>query len=87
MGKIPSLPQEEILEIIAAGGTYPGDTRQPTTAPPTSLTSFVTAVPPSSDLSAGQFTLWLDATPGATKLMIKAKDSGGTVRTGSVNLT
>jgi hypothetical protein len=45
------------------------------------------AAPADGDLDHSTFTLWLDATPGATKLMIKAKDSGGTVRTGSVNLT
>jgi hypothetical protein len=46
---------------------------------------FVTA-PADGALSATSCSLWLDATPGATKLMIKAKDSNGTVRTGSVNL-
>lgn len=40
----------------------------------------------SGDLSASTFCLWLDPTPGATKLMIKAKDSGGTVRTASIPL-
>lgn len=39
-----------------------------------------------ADLFTASVTTWLDATPGATKFMIKAKDSGGTVRTGSVNL-
>lgn len=57
-----------------------------TKVPPSVLTSFVTSVPADASLVAGQFKLWLDATPGATKLMIKAKDSGGTVRTGSVAL-
>jgi hypothetical protein len=33
------------------------------------------------------FAFWLDPTPGATLLKIKAKDSGGTVRTASVPLT
>lgn len=45
------------------------------------------SVPADSDLVASSVAIWLDDTPGSTKLMIKAKDSGGTVRTGSVNLT
>lgn len=58
-----------------------------TTVAPASLTSRVTSAPSDSSLSNSQFQFWLDDTPGATKLMIKAKDSAGTVRTGSVNLT
>lgn len=42
---------------------------------------------PDAGLAAGSFQLWLDSTPGATKLMVKAKDSGGTVRTAAINLT
>lgn len=45
-----------------------------------------TSAPADADLSASQFALWLDATPAATKLMVKAKDSGGTVKTGSLAL-
>jgi len=45
-----------------------------------------TAAPASALLSSSEFALWLDATPGATKLMVKAKDSGGTVRTATINL-
>jgi len=44
------------------------------------------AVPADAALLASHFALWLDASPGATKLMIKAKDSGGTVRTAAINL-
>jgi hypothetical protein len=44
-------------------------------------------VPADADLSAYGFILWLDATPGATKLMVKAKDSGGTVRTAAIALS
>lgn len=44
-----------------------------------------TAVP-DSDLSNGGFGLWLDPTNGATKLMIKAKSTNGTVVTGNVAL-
>lgn len=54
---------------------------------PELIFSGATAAPASGDLSASEFALWLDDTPGATKLMIKGKDSGGTVRTGSVVLT
>lgn len=46
-----------------------------------------TSAPPDADLIAGDVSIWLDATPGAAVFNIKAKDSGGTVRTGSINLT
>lgn len=45
------------------------------------------AAPADADLASSELAIWLDATPGATKAMFKAKDSGGTVRTGSVALT
>jgi hypothetical protein len=45
------------------------------------------AAPADGDLANSELALWLDDTPGATKAMFKAKDSGGTVRTGSVSLT
>jgi hypothetical protein len=45
-----------------------------------------TSAPADADLTAGTVSLWLDDTPAATKLMVKAKDSGGTVRTAAINL-
>lgn len=45
------------------------------------------AVPADGDLNNSELAFWLDDTPAATKAMFKAKDSAGTVRTGSVNLT
>lgn len=45
-----------------------------------------TAAPADADLVAGEAALWLDATNGAAKLMVKAKQADGTVRTGSVAL-
>ena len=44
------------------------------------------AAPPDGDVATSAVTLWLDATPAATKLMVKAKDSGGTVRTAAIAL-
>lgn len=44
------------------------------------------AAPADADLAASEVSLWLDATNGAAKLMIKAKQADGTVRTGSVAL-
>jgi hypothetical protein len=44
-------------------------------------------VPADGSLADSEFSLWLDATPGATKLMVKAKDSGGTVRTAAIALS
>jgi hypothetical protein len=46
-----------------------------------------TTAPADASLSAGQAALWLDPTVGASKLMVKAKDTAGTVVTGSVTLT
>jgi len=45
------------------------------------------AAPADADLDSSSFSLWLDDTPGATCLKVKAKDSGGTVRTATVPLT
>ena len=45
------------------------------------------AAPADGDLAAGEMAIWFDSTNGAAKLMIKAKQADGTVRTGSVNLT
>jgi hypothetical protein len=45
-----------------------------------------TAAPDSADLTANQCSLWFDATAGAAKLMVKAKDAGGTVRTATIAL-
>jgi hypothetical protein len=44
----------------------------------------VNAAPADADLNNSEVALWLDATPGATKVMFKAKDSAGTVRTATV---
>lgn len=44
------------------------------------------AAPADALFASSSFALWLDATPGATKLMVKAKDSNGAVRTGSLAL-
>ncbi len=43
--------------------------------------------PADAELGASMAMVWVDDTIGATKLMIKAKDSGGTVRTGGVALS
>jgi hypothetical protein len=45
------------------------------------------AAPADADVPVSGFAFWLDDTPGATLLKIKAKDSGGTVRSASVPLT
>lgn len=44
------------------------------------------AEPADAELGNSQFCFWLDDTLGATKLMIKAKDSGGTVVAGEISL-
>lgn len=45
-----------------------------------------TAAPPDADLAAGEAAMWFDSTNGAAKIMWKAKQADGTVRTGSVAL-
>jgi hypothetical protein len=45
------------------------------------------SAPPDGDISNGGFALWLDPSNGATKLMIKAKSTNGTVVSGSVTLS
>lgn len=47
----------------------------------------VTAAPADGDIPTSGVALWLDDTPGSTSLNIKAKDSGGTVRTATIALT
>lgn len=44
------------------------------------------AAPADGNLNADEAAIWFDSTVGAAKLMIKAKNSAGTVVTGSVNL-
>ena len=44
------------------------------------------AAPATGAMDPSTFALWLDDTPGATKLMVKATDSGGTVRTATIAL-
>lgn len=46
----------------------------------------VTSAPADGELAAGQVALWLDATNGAAKLMVKAKQADGTVRVGALAL-
>lgn len=48
---------------------------------------FANAAPPDELIANGGFALWLDATNGAAKLMVKAKSADGTVVTGSLNLS
>lgn len=46
----------------------------------------VTAAPADADVNTGELAFWFDSTNGAAKLMVKAKQADGTVRTGSVAL-
>ncbi len=45
------------------------------------------SAPADEDLAPGECALWFDKTNGAAKLMIKAKQNDGTVKTGSVSLS
>ncbi len=42
------------------------------------------SAPADSSLDAGEVAMWFDKTDGAAKLMFKAKQANGTVKTGSV---
>lgn len=44
------------------------------------------AAPADGDLTAGQMVVWFDQTNGAAKMMVKAKQADGTVKTGSLAL-
>ena len=44
------------------------------------------AAPADGDLNPGEIALWFDSTNGASRLKVKAKEAGGTVRTGEVGL-
>ncbi|WP_284984304.1 hypothetical protein [Arthrobacter sp. efr-133-TYG-118] len=46
----------------------------------------VNAAPADADVNTGEAAIWFDSTNGASKLMIKAKQADGTVKTGSVSL-
>lgn len=46
----------------------------------------LTTAPPDADLGAGDLALWFDSTNGAAKLMVKAKQADGTVKTAAVAL-
>lgn len=45
------------------------------------------AAPADGDLAAGELALWFDPSTAAPKLMMKGRDAGGSIRTGSVDLT
>lgn len=46
-----------------------------------------TTAPADGDLAANQCALWFDPTDGAAKLMVKAKQADGSVKTGAVDVT
>lgn len=46
----------------------------------------VNTAPADGILAAGQAALWFDSSNGAAKLMIKAKQADGTIKTGSINV-
>jgi hypothetical protein len=46
-----------------------------------------TSAPADGELANGEMAIWFDKTDGAAKLMVKAKQNSGTVRTGSVTLS
>lgn len=71
----------DILQVRDSGGTA-----QTGVAKDGTWYTRRTVAPADADVAAGQMFVWFDQTAGAAKLMVKAKDSGGTVRTASVPL-
>lgn len=53
----------------------------------TSLVVVQHSAPSDASLVAGKLAIWFDQTNGAAKLMVKAKQADGTVRTGSLSLS
>lgn len=51
------------------------------------FTTKKTVAPADGDVAPGELALWFDSTNGAARLMVKAKQADGTVRTGTVSLT
>lgn len=52
-----------------------------------SISTLRNTAPADGDIAANELALWFDPTNGASKLMIKAKQADGTVKTASVALT
>jgi hypothetical protein len=67
------------LYLPLAGGTVTG-TAKFTAAPVIKVNS----APTDGSLAAGEAALWFDSTNGAGKLMVKAKQADGTVKTGTL---
>jgi hypothetical protein len=44
------------------------------------------SAPADGDIAAGELYIWFDKTNGSSKIMFKAKQADGTVKTGSVAL-
>jgi len=84
---VVSVVDENSLTVLAVSPPNAGSTA---TAVYVGGTGFLVmenhAAPVDGDLFAGDCSLWFDQTNGAAKLMVKAKQADGTVRTGSVNL-
>lgn len=51
------------------------------------ITTLANAALPDGAIANGECSLWFDSTNGAAKLMVKAKQADGTVRTGNLALT
>ena len=89
---------QPILRIHAAGASHAADMQQ--WSDDTNATNvysrinkagyFITkknSAPADADIGTSELAIWFDNTSGAAKIKFKAKDSGGTVRTGEVALT
>jgi hypothetical protein len=81
---------QAVWRVTHGSGSYTGDIARFGTMRVTASSAPVVAVnaaPADAELAAGECAMWFDDTNGAAKVMFKAKQADGTVRTGSVVLS
>lgn len=79
-------PRQLLRLAVAGGERFSVDNRGNATGAGFVKLGGASNPPADGDVAPGEVALWLDPTPDATKLRIKAKDSAGTVRTGAIDL-
>jgi hypothetical protein len=80
-------PSNDGVVLSSAGGVaFLSSSKQVFQATPTACVLHYDAAPADGELVAGDVALWLDATDGAAKLMVKAKTANGTVATAAIAL-
>jgi hypothetical protein len=83
-GYIVSIPLNTVLDIEDHLGSSLVSVDEATRA---LVFGLANAAPADGLFSSGSFALWLDPTPGATKLMVKASDGNGVIKTAAISLS